>query len=118
MATYTKFKLSGSTDGRGVNVVATASTGTTVHTATNSANFMDEVWLWAVNHGSATVDLTIEAGGTTSGDRIEVGIPPQQGLVAVMPGFVFSGGVAITAFASAASGITLFGFVNQLDQTP
>lgn len=116
MPTFTKHKLSESTNGRGVLVAATASTGTTVHTATNTADELDEVWLWAVNHSAAAVDLTMEMGGTTSGDRIEVAIPPQQGLVAVSPGLIFSGGVAITAFASVASGVTLQGFVNRINQ--
>lgn len=116
MPTYTKHILSASTNGRGVVVAATASTGTTIHTATNVADELDEVWLWAVNHSASSIDLTLEMGGTVSGDRIEVSVPPQQGLVAVSPGLVFSGGVAITAFASTASGLTLQGFVNRLNQ--
>jgi len=116
LATYTKFKLSGSTNGRGIQVVATASTGTAVHTATNVADTLDEIWLSAVNHGSSQTDLVIEAGGTTSGDRIEVGIPPQQGLVRILDGQPFSGGVALTAYASVASGVTIFGFVNRIFQ--
>ena len=117
MSTFTKFKLSGSVNGRGVVVAATTSGGTTIHTATNVASELDEVWLWAVNHGAAQADLTIEAGlSTASGDRIEVGIPPQQGLIAALPGFVYSGGAVITAFASVASGITIHGFVNRINQ--
>ncbi len=115
MPTFTKFILTGSTNGRGVLVVASGSPGTTVHTATNVATVLDEVWLWAVNHGASQADLTVEAGGTASGDRIEVGVPPQQGLVAVIPGFVFSGGVTIAAYASAPlSGVSVFGFVNRI----
>jgi hypothetical protein len=114
LPTYTKHILTGSTNGRGVQVVATASTGTTIHTATAVASILDEVWLYAVNHGAAVVDLTVECGGTTSGDRIEVGVPPQQGLMAVIPGFCFSGGVVIAAYASVASGLTLHGFVNRI----
>jgi hypothetical protein len=117
MATFTKFKLSGSTNGRGIVVAATASAGTTLHVATNDADTLDEVWLEAVNHTSSSIDLTIEAGGTASGDRIEVAIPPQQGLVRVLDGHCFSGGVTIAAFASVASGISIFGDVNRIVQS-
>jgi len=117
-STFTKFILSGSVNGRGILVDSTTSgAGTAIHTATNDANTLDEVWLEAVCHGSAQVDLTIEAGGTTSGDRIEVGIPPQQGLVKVLDGQVFSGGVAITAYVSVASGVSVFGYVNRIVQS-
>ena len=33
MATFTKLKLSGSTDGKAIKVAATATAGTTIHTA-------------------------------------------------------------------------------------
>ena len=47
MATFTKLKLSGSTDGKQIKVSQTATAGTTIHTA--HATSLDEVWLWAVN---------------------------------------------------------------------
>ena len=43
--TITKTLLSGSTNGRQIKVAATATPGTTIHTATNTAGQMDEVWL-------------------------------------------------------------------------
>jgi hypothetical protein len=46
MATFSKLVLSGSTDGRMVLVAATATLGTTIHTA--HATDQDEIWLWAV----------------------------------------------------------------------
>src|SRR3954464_7891255 len=80
MATVTKEKLSGSTDARGIKIVAIASAGTTIHTA--HATAMDEIYLWAYN-SDTTVSrlLTIQFGGTTSvDDDIKASIPPQQGL--------------------------------------
>lgn len=118
MPTYTKFLLSASVNGRGVLLSGTTSgTTTPIHTATNAADTLDEVYLYGVNHGSALADVTLELGGTTSGDRLEVGIPPQQGLVALVPGFCYSGGVVIAGFASTASGVTIHGFVNRIDQS-
>ena len=41
MATFTKLKLSGSTDGKAIKVVQTATAGTTIHTA--HATALDEI---------------------------------------------------------------------------
>lgn len=116
MATYTKFPLSASVNGRGVLVVAVASTGTTIHTATNTADELDEVWLWAQNHRQVQEDLVVEFGGVVSGDRIEVGIPAQSGPVPILPGLLLTSGLVITAFGTVASGVTLFGYVNRINQ--
>ena len=117
MATARKRKLSASTDGRGIKVVATASTGTTIHTAllgTTLGSF-DEVWLWAYN--SDTVDrlLTIEFGGTTApDDNVKVTIPTQSGLQLVIPGLILQNSKVVTAFAAAANVVTIQGFVNTI----
>jgi len=113
MATFSKQLLSGSTNGRPVKVVATASAGTTIHTA--HASDIDEVWLWAMNTDTADRKLTIEFGGTTSpDDLIEVTIPAEAGLVAVIPGLPLSGGLLVRAFAAAANVVTLAGYVNRI----
>lgn len=116
--THSKHKLSGSTNGRGVQVVATATAGTTIHTDPNTATTLDEVWLWASNHRGEQEDLVIEFGGAASGDRIEVGLPPQAGLIPILPGLVISGGVSIAAFTTTASAVSIFGFVNRISGTP
>lgn len=117
MATALKRKLSGSTDGKGIKVVATGTTGTTIHTAVagTTAGTFDEIWLWAYN--SDTVDrlLTIEFGGTTAPDQnIVLTISAKAGLVLVVPGLILQNGAVVTAFASAANVVTLSGFVNAI----
>ena len=118
MAQVKKRKLSGSTDGRPVKVVATASAGTTIHTAVTTVTTpgaFDEIWLWAVN--SDTVDrlLTIQFGGTTSpDDSIQYTVPAQDGLHLVVPGLVLQNTTIVRAFAAAANVILLSGFVNQI----
>lgn len=114
----TKVQLSGSTNGRQISVDQTATAGTLIHTATNTANTLDEVWLWACNTSSSTVKLTIELGGTTSpDDLIEVGIPGESGLVLVVPGLPLDGGVVVRAFAATADVVNISGFVNRMDQS-
>lgn len=116
MASFTKTKLSGSTDGKPIKVVATASTGTTIHTATSSTTTgWDEIWLWAFNSDTVDRTLTVEFGGTTAPDQnIVVNIPSKSGMVLVVPGFILQNGAVVTAFASAANVVTIAGFVNQI----
>lgn len=112
-----KRKLSGSTDGKPIKVVATATTGTTIHTAVSgtTAGTFDEIWLWAFNSSSANVVLTVEFGGTTAPDQnIVVTIPAQSGLVPVIPGLILQNGAVVTAFAGSANVVTLSGFVNTI----
>jgi hypothetical protein len=118
MATYSKVKLSGSTDGRGVKVAATASPGTTIHTGSTTASTYDEVWLYAVNTSASSVKLTIQWGGTTSpDDLLELTVLPEAGLVTVVPGLVIKGNatpLVVRAFAATADVVVVHGFVNQI----
>jgi hypothetical protein len=118
MATFAKTKLSGSTDGRAVKVVATATAGTTIHTGSATATTYDEIWLYAQNTSAADVKLTLEWGGTTSpDDLIEITIATEAGLVLISPGLLLKGNATpliVKAFAASANVITLHGYVNQI----
>jgi hypothetical protein len=118
MATYSKVKLSGSTDGRAIKVAATATPGTTIHTGSSTATTYDEIWLYAVNSDTTARKLTIEWGGTTSpDDLIELTIAAESGLVLVAPGLLIKGNatpLVIRAFAATADVITIHGYVNQI----
>ena len=108
-----KQRLSGSTNGRMIKVVATATLGTTIHTANASAN--DEIWLWAVNSDTTARKLTIEFGGvSTPDDLIEVTIPAEDGFYAVVPGLILTNSLLVTAFAASANVILIGGFVNRI----
>ena len=117
MATAVKRKLSGSTDGKAIKVVQTATAGDTVHTAVagTTAGTFDEIWLWAYNGHTADVVLTLEFGGATVPDQsIVVTVPFKAGLVPVVPGFILQNGMVVKAFAGTANVITLNGFVNAI----
>lgn len=114
---FNKNKLSGSTNGRGVKVVATSSTGTTIHTAVagTTANTWDEIWMWAVNSDTTARKLTIEFGSTSSpDDLIEVTIPAESGLFLVVPGLVLQNGTVVTAFCASANVVMIHGYVNEV----
>ena len=113
MATFTKVVLSGAADGKGVKVAATATAGTTIHTADASAE--DEIWLWAVNSDTSARKLTIEYGGTTAPDNlIEQTIPPESGLVLVIPGLILTNSLVVKAFCATANVVMLYGYINRI----
>lgn len=120
MATYTKVKLSGSTDGRAIKVAATSiGSGTTIHTGSSTATTYDEIWLYAQNTDTSAIKLTIGWGGTTDpDDLIEVTVQPEAGLVCIAPGLLIKGNATtaliVKAAAATADKITIHGFVNQI----
>jgi len=113
MTTYTKVKLSGSTDGRLIKVAATSTPGTTIHAA--HATALDEIWLYAVNSDTSDRKLTIEFGGTTApDDLIEIAIPAESGLLLVVPGLVLTNSLAVKAFCASANVVMIGGYVNRI----
>lgn len=113
MASYTKVKLSQSVNGLSVLVAAVAITGTLIHASDASA--LDETWLWATNTNTGTVKLTVEWGGeTVPNDIIEQFIPPESGLILVIPGLLITGSKNIRAIAGVANVINLHGYVNRI----
>jgi len=117
MATIVKRKLSGSTDGKPVLIAATATAGTTIHTAVagTTAGTYDEIWLYAYNGHTAAVVLTIEFGGPTVPDQnIVVTVQNKSGLLLVVPGFILQNGMVVKAFAGTANVITINGYVNNI----
>jgi hypothetical protein len=116
MATFSKQMLSGSTNGKGIKVAATATAGTTIHTAVAGGSSYDEVWLYANNTSSAAVKLTLEWGGVAApDDHIEISIPAEgTGLVLVSPGLLINNSLVIKAFAATTNVINIFGYVNRI----
>ena len=116
MATFSKQLLSGSTNGKAIKVVQTATAGTTIHTAVSGTSSFDEIWLYAHNSSSGTVKLTLEWGEATAPDgNIEINIGAEgTGLVLVAPGLLLQNSLVIKAFAATANVITLTGYVNRI----
>ena len=116
MATFSKQLLSGSTNGKGILVAATATAGTVVHTAVSGTSSFDEVWLYAHNTSASTVKLTIEWGGATApNDHIEINIGAEgTGLILIAPGILLQNSLVVRAFASTANVLNIFGYVNRI----
>jgi len=117
MTTANKRKLSGSTDGKAIKVVQTATAGNTIHTAVagTTAGTFDEIWLWTYNGHTSNVTLTVEWGGSTVPDQnIVLDVPYKQGLIPIAPGLILQNGMVVKAFASVANVVTIIGFVNAI----
>lgn len=115
MATYTKQKLSGSTNGKQISISETASPGGTVHTSVSGTSDYDEIWLWAANSSAAEVKLTIEWGGTANpDDLINVFIASEMGYALIVPGLLLQNELVVRAFAATGDVINISGFVNRI----
>jgi hypothetical protein len=107
--------LSGSTHGKAIKVVQTATAGDTIHTAVAGTSDLDEIWLYAVNSSAAAVKLTLEWGEVAAPDgNIEQVLTPEAGLVLLVPGLLLQNELVLRAFASAANVILIHGFVNRI----
>lgn len=110
---FTKVKLTGSTNGRGIKVAATATAGTLLHTA--DATALDEIWIYLQNNGTLEIQTTIEFGGVTvPDDNIILSVPVKSGLVLAVPGLLVTGSVVVRAFAGTANLVVAYGFVNRI----
>ena len=118
MATFTKNKLSGSTDGKAIKLTGTDSAGAVeVHTAVagTTVGTFDEIWLYANNTSASAVKLTVEWGTATAADgNIELTIAAESGLVLVIPGLILQNEMVVEAFAATGDVILLSGFVNSI----
>lgn len=115
MATISKIVLSGSTNGKGIKVVATTTPGTTIHTGVAGTTNMDEVYLYAVNSDTTARKLTIEYGGAVSPDNlVEYTVPAEDGLYLVCPGLIINNAQVIAAFCATANVVMIYGYVNRI----
>lgn len=106
--------LSGSTDGRRIKVVATATAGTLIHTATSTSGQIDWLTLYAQNSHTADVVLTIEFGGVSApDDLIQQTITTKAGDALLVAGLPLRNGLVVRAFAATANVITIAGFVER-----
>jgi len=111
--TFTKVVLSGSTSGKQIKIAATATAGTTIHTA--HATALDEIWLWAVNSSTTAVKITVEWGEATAPDgNIEVTVPGESGYLMVVPGLILTNSLVVKAFAGTANVLLVNGYVNRI----
>lgn len=110
-ASYQIQPFSASTNFLPISIASTNSASPdTIHVC-SSTNY-DEIWLDCYNYGSDDAILTICFGGTSSEKKMQVPVPTGRGLIPIIKGLRFTGGITISAFASSANVISVIGSVN------
>jgi hypothetical protein len=111
---YVRRPLTGSTNGRGIKVVATATPGTLIHTAQSSATLVDVLTLYVYNSDTQGRTLTIEFGGVTvPDDNIVVDLPPKgAGMIPVLVDLPIRSSLVVRAFCETANVAVIFGYTN------
>lgn len=117
MATFSRRLLSGSTNGRVIPVAATATPGTTIHTAVSGTSDIDEIYLWAANVTGSAATLTVEYGGVTDpGDHLvkAYSIAANSLPVLIADGLPLQNGLVVRAFSGTGSALNISGYVNRI----
>ena len=120
MTSISREFLSESTNGRFINITASSSPGTLIHTATNTGNEKDEVWLGGVANVGSDASVVLEWGGTDDvADINQVGIAAANGEQLLIAGRALAGGLEVRAYTDAptatTSGVNIGGHVNRFD---
>ncbi len=116
---YTKEPLSESTDGRPIQVTATSSPGTLIHTCSDDPDDQDELWVYAFNTTSGNVVVTLEFGGTSASDALPTTVHADSDRV-ISRGMVLPGKASpleVRAYATSGSVINVQGYANRITQT-
>ena len=115
MGVYTKHDLSGSTDGKQISVAKTGTPGTLIHTATGVADAYDEIWLEATNTANGDRILSIQWGGVTADDQMDLKLKKgDKGYIRVVDGNILANSLIVRAFGSGADDIKIVGYVNRI----
>ena len=114
-STFDTIALSGSTRGRPISIVATATLGTTLHVATTTAGELDRVFIDLTNTSAVDILVTIEFGAAGVGNEIDITVPANTTVPAI-EGMVLGGAATdtITAYAGTASVVNAVGRVERI----
>jgi hypothetical protein len=115
--TFSKTSLSNSSYGKQILISATTSgSATPIHTTQPSGSlFTDEIYLYAYNDSTSSLQCNILWGGTSEpNDVIRSTIPSQSGRTLLVDGKILQNGLSVQAYAQIANAITMDGFVNRI----
>jgi len=116
MATFTKLPLSGSVNGKQILVSATTSgSAVPIHTAIAGASSLDEIYIYAHNDATSSLQLSILWGGTVEpNDVIRASIPSKSGRTLLVDGKLLQNSLIVGAYADTANYVSIDGFVNRI----
>lgn len=107
--------LSGSTNGKAIPIVTTASPGDTLHTVSSSTGgVVEDVYVDILSQATTDRIVTIENGSTATSAHSRFTIPAQMAM-RVLAGtrFTSATGIVLRAFATATGGLVAMGAVNR-----
>lgn len=122
---YSLINLSSSPDGSPIQITTTGftnltgtanlvlQTGQTIHSGVAGTSQYDEVFLYGINRANSGVYLMLQWGSVTSGDSIQVTVPPNDGLTLISPGLVLNSGQILRAYANVANHLSVMGYVQR-----
>lgn len=122
---YSLINLSASSDGSPIQITTTGPTnltgaaavtlvtGQTIHSGVAGTSQYDEIFLYGINRANSGVQLMLQWGAVTSGDSIQVTVPPNDGLTLVSPGLVLNSGQILRAYANVANHLSVMGYVQR-----
>lgn len=117
MATYSRQLLSGSTNGKPVSITATATAGTTIHTAIAGTSAFDEIYAWLTNTDVAARTVTIEFGaaGAVAAHLVDtLSLPANSPPIPIITGQVLQNSLVCGIFASVTAVVNATGYVNRI----
>lgn len=115
MAIYSPHVLSGSTNGRPIQVNATSSPGTTIHTVSTATGDVEDLFIDVYNSATTDRTLVVELGSTATTSHLYGLIPAQAGPYRIVSGLRLNGatGIAVAAFATATGAFVIAGGMNR-----
>jgi hypothetical protein len=115
MATFSKFPLSNSTNGKQMLITASYNAqAQVVHTAVAGTSAWDEVWLYAYNDATSSLSCSILWGsGSEPADVIRSAVPSQVGRVLLVDGKLLQNGLNVSMYAQG-PWINVDGFINRI----
>jgi hypothetical protein len=101
------------TDGKQIDIAATSSPGTTLHTAVTGTSYWDYVTIELCNRDTVARTVTLEWGGTTNADRVVLEVAPGLGAVPIVDRRMIRDGHVIRAYCDAANVVSAWGEVHR-----
>ena len=116
MSTFSKLPLSASTNGMQILITGTASgSATPIHTAVGGTSSWDEIWMYAYNDATMSLNLNINWGSLAEpANVVRTTLASRSGRVLIVDGKLLQNGLLVSAYATTGSWISVDGFVNRI----
>lgn len=113
MSTVVRIPFSSSQNGKQIGVARVATLGTPIHSAAGGST-IDYITLRACCITTLATLLTIENGGTSDSDKVQILVPGQAGQITVFDRKLIGSSFNLTAFAGLSSVINLDGWIDRV----